>query len=58
MRRRGVRVLTIDWREFGPPVEIWKNIQEMVNSDDSWYERLTFSLAKEPRVPLMPTDKK
>ncbi len=58
MRRRGVRVLTIDWREFGPPVEIWKNIQEMVNSEDSWYERLTFSLAKEPRVPLMPTDTK
>ncbi len=55
MRRRGVRVLTIDWREFGPPVEIWKNIQAMVNSEDSWYERLTFSLAKDPRVPLMPT---
>ncbi len=35
MRRRGVRVLTIDWREFGPPVEIWKNIQSMVMSDDS-----------------------
>lgn len=54
MRRRGVRVLTIDWREFGPPVEIWKNIREMVNSEDSWYERLTFSLAKEPRVPIVP----
>ena len=54
MRRRGVRVLTIDWSEFGPPVEIWKNIQQMVLSDDSWYEKLTFSLAKAPRVPIMP----
>ena len=54
MRRRGVRVLTIDWREFGPPVEIWKNIREMVSSQDTWYENLTFGLAKEPRVPIMP----
>lgn len=54
MRRRGVRVLTIDWSEFGPPVEIWKNILEMVNSGDSWYEQLTFSLGKEPRVPMTP----
>lgn len=54
MRRRGVRVLTIDWREFGPPVEIWKNIKEMVSSEDTWYESLTFGLAKEPRVPIIP----
>ena len=54
MRRRGVKVLTIDWREFGPPVEIWKHIREMVNCDNSWDKNLTFSLAKAPRVPLMP----
>ena len=54
MRRRGVRVLTVDWSGFGPPVEIWKNILSMVNSKDSWYEQLTFSLAKEPRVPIVP----
>lgn len=52
--RRGVKVLTIDWREFGPPVEIWKNILEMADSGDSWYESLTFSLTKEPRIPIMP----
>jgi len=54
MRRRGVRVLTVDWSGFGPPVEIWKNILSMVNSEDSWYEQLTFSLTKESRVPLTP----
>ena len=56
MRRRGVRVLTIDWSEFGPPVEIWKNIQEMAGSDDSWYENLSFSLTKAPGIPIMPGD--
>ena len=54
MRRRGVRVLTIDWSEFGPPVEIWKNIRRLVSSEDSWYEQLTFSFAKAPRMPIMP----
>ena len=54
MRRRGVKVLTIDWREFGPPVEIWKNIREMVNSDESWYENLSFSLTKAPGIPIVP----
>ena len=54
MRRRGVRVLTIDWNEFGPPVEIWKNIQRLVSSDESWFEQLTFSFAKHPRVPVLP----
>jgi deoxyadenosine/deoxycytidine kinase len=54
MRRRGVRVLTIDWREFGPPVEIWKRIREMVSSTDSWYEQLTFAFGKQPRMPLVP----
>ena len=56
MRRRGVRVLTIDWSEFGPPVEIWKNIRRLVASDDLWYEQLTFSFAKAPRMPLLPVD--
>ena len=56
MRRRGVRVLTIDWREFGPPVEIWKNIEEMSKSHDTWYEELSFSLNKEPRMPIVPLD--
>ena len=54
MRRRGVRVLTIDWSEFGPPVEIWKNIRNLVSSEDKWYEQLTFSFAKAPRMPIMP----
>lgn len=54
MRRRGVRVLSIDWREFGPPVEMWKRIREMASSTGNWYEELSFSLTKAPRVPLMP----
>jgi deoxyadenosine/deoxycytidine kinase len=54
MRRRGVRVLTIDWREFGPPVEIWKKICKLVDSEDQWYEQLTFGLTKEPRIPIAP----
>jgi hypothetical protein len=55
MRRRGVRVLTLDWREFGPPVEIWKRIREMASSSDHWYEELSFSLTKIPRMPLVPS---
>ena len=54
MRRRGVRVLTVDWSGFGPPVEIWKNIKSMIMSGDSWYENLSFSLTKESRVPIAP----
>ncbi len=57
MRRRGVRVLTVDWSGFGPPVEIWKRIKEMVSSDESWYENLSFSLTKEPQVPILPTQR-
>ena len=54
MRRRGVKVLSVDWSGFGPPVEIWKNILELVDSEDCWYENLNFSLAKAPSVPLKP----
>jgi len=54
MRRRGVRVLTVDWSGFGPPVEIWKNIKNLVNSEESWYEELSWSLAKSPRAPIAP----
>ncbi|MDP7035449.1 MAG: deoxynucleoside kinase [Planctomycetota bacterium] len=54
MRRRGVRVLSIDWREFGPPVEMWKRIRNMVDQQDSWYEQMTFSFAKHPRMPILP----
>ncbi len=54
MRRRGVRVLTVDWSGFGPPVEIWKRILKLVESESTWYEELSFSLAKEPRVPIAP----
>lgn|GEM_PF-330030 len=53
MRRRGVRVLTVDWSGFGPPVEIWKRIQSMVLSHDNWYEELSFSLTKAPRMPIL-----
>jgi len=53
MRRRGVRVLAVDWQEFGPPVELWKRILRMVVSSDSWYEQLTFSFAKHPRMPIV-----
>ena len=56
MRRRGVKVLTVDWQEFGPPVVLWNNILKMVNAADSWYEQLTFSFAKQPRMPIMPGD--
>lgn len=56
MRRRGVRVLTIDWQEFGPPVEIWKQIEQMVQSHDAWYEELSFSFNKAPRMPIVPRD--
>lgn len=52
MRRRGVKVLSVDWSGFGPPVEIWKNIRELVASEDSWYENLSFALTKEPMIPL------
>ena len=52
MRRRGVRVLTVDWSGFGPPVEIWKRIKKLVQSETTWHEELSFSLAKEPRVPI------
>jgi deoxyadenosine/deoxycytidine kinase len=54
LRRRGVRVLTVDWSGFGPPVEIWKRIQKLVDSENTWYEELSFSLAKEPRIPIAP----
>lgn len=54
MRRRGVRVLVVDWNDFGPPVELWNKIQRMVGSSDSWFEQLTFSFAKHPRIPIMP----
>ena len=57
MRRRGVRVMVVDWREFGPPVEMWKQILRMVISSDSWYEQLAFSFAKHPRMPVMPGQK-
>lgn len=53
MRRRGVRVLTVDWSGFGPPVEIWKRIKSMVDSHDNWYEELSFSLTKAPRMPIL-----
>lgn len=50
MRRRGVRVMVVDWQEFGPPVELWKKILYMVNSADVWYDELTFAYAKHPRM--------
>ena len=53
MRRRGVRVLVVDWQEFGPPVELWKRIVNMAISSDSWYEQLTFSFTKHPRMPIV-----
>ena len=55
MRRRGVRVLAIDWREFGPPVEMWKRIRDMASSTGNWYEEMSFSLTKAPRVPIVPS---
>jgi deoxyadenosine/deoxycytidine kinase len=54
MRRRGIRVLEVDWHEFGPPVELWNKILAMIDSNDSWYEQLSFAFAKEPRIPIMP----
>lgn len=54
MRRRGVKVLIVDWHEFGPPVVLWNQILQMVNSDESWFEQLTFSFNKHPRIPIIP----
>jgi len=56
MRRRGVRVLIVDWHEFGPPVVLWNQILQMVNSEDKWFEQLTFSFAKHPRMPILPSE--
>ena len=53
MRRRGVRVLVVDWHEFGPPVEMWNKILKMAGSSDEWFEQLTFSFNKHPRMPVM-----
>jgi deoxyadenosine/deoxycytidine kinase len=52
MRRRGIRVLIVDWKEFGPPVELWERILKMVIASDSWYEQLTFSFTKHSEMPL------
>ncbi|OGU58997.1 MAG: hypothetical protein A2V66_16370 [Ignavibacteria bacterium RBG_13_36_8] len=52
MRRRGIRVLDVDWNEFGPPVELWKNILRMINSFDSRYEKMSFAFAKKTKMPL------
>jgi hypothetical protein len=46
--------MVVDWKEFGPPVELWKQILRMAISSDSWYEQLAFSFAKHPRMPVMP----
>jgi len=56
MRRRGVKVLTVDWQEFGPPVTLWNRIQEMVASEDNWYDTLSFGFSKHPRVPILPAE--
>ena len=53
MRRRGVKVMVIDWQEFGPPVEIWKQILKMTGSSDLWYEQLAFSFAKHSTMPII-----
>jgi len=47
--------MVIDWKEFGPPVDVWKQILRMAMSSDSWYETLAFSFGKHPRLPVMPT---
>ena len=54
MRRRGIRVLEVDWHEFGPPVVLWKKILAMIGSDESWFEHLSFSYAKQPGIPIIP----
>lgn len=54
MRRRGVKVLEVDWNEYGPPVTIWNEILKLTGSDESWYEQLTFSFNKHPRMPIIP----
>jgi hypothetical protein len=46
--------MVIDWKEFGPPVDVWKQILRMAISSDSWYEQLAFSFGKHPRMPVMP----
>ena len=58
MRRRGVRVLVVDWNDFGPPVVIWNQILKMANSIESWFEELSFSFNKHPKVPIDTSEKK
>lgn len=58
MRRRGVRVLVVDWNEFGPPVVIWNQILKMANSIESWFEELSFSFNKHAKVPINISDNK
>jgi deoxyadenosine/deoxycytidine kinase len=55
MRHRGVRVMVVDWTSFGPPVELWNRIREFAMSPDRRYEQLTFSFAKHPRIPILPS---
>lgn len=54
MRRRGIKVLEVDWHEFGPPVVLWKKILDLIRSDESRYEKLSFSMAKKTEIPVIP----
>lgn len=57
MRRRGVRVLDVDWNNFGPPVELWKKILTMTDSIESRYEKLSFSFSKIATIPFKKDEK-
>lgn len=58
MKYRGIRTLSVDWTEFGPPVELWNRILEMAGSSDTRYRQLSLALGKEPQIPVDPTREK
>ena len=47
MKRRGVKVLTLNWAEFGPPVDTWKKIEAATEVRDPF----SVGLAKHRETP-------
>ncbi|TKJ39860.1 hypothetical protein CEE37_11320 [candidate division LCP-89 bacterium B3_LCP] len=52
MKYRGIRTLSVDWTEFGPPVELWNRILEMAGASDTRYRQLSLALGKNPNIPV------
>jgi len=58
MKYRGIRTLVVDWRDFGPPVDLWNRILEMAGSTETRYRQLSLALGKDSSVPVNPSQKK